>query len=40
MGLSGLGDLVPTCTSTTSRNYTLGVALGQCRALADVLAER
>ena len=29
-----------TCTSATSRNYTLGVALGQCRALADVLAER
>ncbi len=40
MGLSGLGDLVPTCTSGTSRNYTLGVALGQGRALDDVLAER
>ena len=28
-GLSGLGDLVLTCTSTQSRNFRLGVALGQ-----------
>lgn len=28
MGLSGLGDLVLTCTSTQSRNYRLGLALG------------
>jgi glycerol-3-phosphate dehydrogenase (NAD(P)+) len=40
MGLSGLGDLVLTCTATQSRNYSLGVALGQGRALNDVLAER
>ena len=40
MGLSGLGDLVLTCTSPTSRNYSLGVALGQGRTLDDVLAER
>ena len=40
MGLSGLGDLVLTCTSTTSRNYSLGVALGQGRSLQDVLGER
>jgi glycerol-3-phosphate dehydrogenase (NAD(P)+) len=40
MGLSGLGDLVLTCTSTQSRNYSLGVALGEGRALADILGER
>src|SRR5690606_23981099 len=28
MGLSGLGDLTLTCTSSQSRNYSLGVALG------------
>lgn len=28
-GLSGLGDLVLTCTSPQSRNYRFGVALGQ-----------
>jgi len=27
-GLSGLGDLVLTCTSTTSRNFSFGAALG------------
>ena len=40
MGLSGLGDLVLTCTATQSRNYSLGVALGQGRQLKDVLGER
>jgi len=40
MGLSGLGDLVLTCTSVQSRNYSLGVALGEGHALADVLGER
>ena len=29
MGLSGLGDLVLTATSKTSRNFSLGVALGR-----------
>lgn len=38
--LSGLGDLVLTCSSIGSRNYSLGVALGQGRAAADILAER
>lgn len=37
-GLSGLGDLVLTCTSTSSRNFTLGVGLGQGLAAADLLA--
>jgi glycerol-3-phosphate dehydrogenase (NAD(P)+) len=40
MGLSGLGDLVLTCTGAQSRNYSLGVALGQGRTLAAILAER
>ncbi len=40
MGLSGLGDLVLTATSMQSRNYSLGVALGQGRTLADILGER
>lgn len=39
-GLSGLGDLVLTCSSTASRNYSLGVGLGQGRAAADLLADR
>jgi glycerol-3-phosphate dehydrogenase (NAD(P)+) len=40
MGLSGLGDLVLTCTAMQSRNCSLGAALGQGRSLGDVLGER
>ena len=40
MGLSGLGDLLLTCTGPASRNYSLGVALGRGEKLADVLAAR
>lgn len=40
MGLSGLGDLVLTCSSMQSRNMSLGVALGQGAKLADILASR
>ena len=39
-GLSGLGDLVLTCTSTNSRNFSLGVGLGQGKAAAELLADR
>ncbi|MEG3124541.1 NAD(P)H-dependent glycerol-3-phosphate dehydrogenase [Sphingomonas sp. GB1N7] len=39
-GLSGLGDLVLTCSSTSSRNFSLGVGLGQGRAAADLMADR
>lgn len=39
-GLCGLGDLVLTCASLTSRNTSLGAALGEGRTLADVLSER
>jgi glycerol-3-phosphate dehydrogenase (NAD(P)+) len=33
MGLSGLGDLVLTCGSTQSRNFSLGLALGRGEGL-------
>jgi glycerol-3-phosphate dehydrogenase (NAD(P)+) len=40
MGLSGLGDLLLTCTGPASRNYSLGFALGRGEKLSDVLAAR
>ena len=39
-GLSGLGDLVLTCSSTSSRNFSLGVGLGRGERAADLLADR
>lgn len=36
-GLSGLGDLVLTCTGTLSRNYTLGHKLGKGLILSDIV---
>ena len=39
-GLSGLGDLVLTCSSTASRNFSLGMGLGQGKAAADLLSNR
>ena len=39
LGLSGMGDLVTTCTSTLSRNHSLGEALGRGRLLEQALAE-
>ncbi len=38
MGLSGVGDLVLTCTDNASRNRRVGLGLGQGRALDVVLA--
>ncbi|MEJ0093345.1 MAG: NAD(P)H-dependent glycerol-3-phosphate dehydrogenase [Methylocella sp.] len=35
MGLSGLGDLVLTCTSMMSRNFSLGFALGRGQTIAE-----
>lgn len=35
MGLSGLGDLVLTCGSAQSRNFSFGLALGQGQSLFD-----
>jgi glycerol-3-phosphate dehydrogenase (NAD(P)+) len=40
MGLSGIGDIDLSCNSPQSRNMSLGIALGEGRALASVLAER
>jgi len=40
MGLSGLGDLVLTCSSFQSRNMSLGAALGEGKTLAEILASR
>lgn len=37
MGLSGLGDLVLTCTGTLSRNYTVGHRMGQGESLSSIL---
>jgi glycerol-3-phosphate dehydrogenase (NAD(P)+) len=38
-GLSGLGDLVLTCSSTSSRNYSLGLGIGQGRSAAELMAN-
>jgi glycerol-3-phosphate dehydrogenase (NAD(P)+) len=40
LGLSGAGDLSLACNSASSRNTSLGIALGEGRRLADVLRER
>jgi glycerol-3-phosphate dehydrogenase (NAD(P)+) len=39
-GLSGLGDLVLTCSSTSSRNYSLGKGIGEGRSPAELLRDR
>jgi glycerol-3-phosphate dehydrogenase (NAD(P)+) len=36
-GLCGLGDLVLTCSSTSSRNFSLGLALGRGQTAAEAL---
>jgi glycerol-3-phosphate dehydrogenase (NAD(P)+) len=38
-GLSGLGDLVLTCTGNLSRNRHVGIELARGRTLADILAS-
>jgi glycerol-3-phosphate dehydrogenase (NAD(P)+) len=39
-GLSGLGDLVLTCSSTSSRNYSLGKGIGEGRSASELMADR
>jgi len=39
-GLSGLGDLVLTCSSPSSRNYSLGKGLGEGRSAEELLSDR
>lgn len=38
-GLSGLGDLLLTCSSRQSRNYSFGLALGAGKSAAEALAD-
>ncbi len=40
MGMCGVGDLMLTCSSMQSRNYSLGMQLGQGRTLEEILGER
>jgi len=40
LGLSGLGDLTLTCNAMQSRNFSLGVAIGQGENPQQILAER
>lgn len=37
-GLSGIGDLILTCTSPLSRNYTFGTRLGKGERIKDILS--
>ena len=39
LGLAGVGDLVATCTSTQSRNHTVGVELAKGRPIDVIVAE-
>ncbi|HYC64504.1 MAG TPA: NAD(P)H-dependent glycerol-3-phosphate dehydrogenase [Reyranellaceae bacterium] len=39
-GLSGLGDLVLTCSSTSSRNFSLGKAIGEGKNPAELMKDR
>jgi glycerol-3-phosphate dehydrogenase (NAD(P)+) len=39
LGLSGMGDLVLTCTGDLSRNRRVGLALGEGRRLDDIIEE-
>jgi len=39
-GLCGLGDLVLTCSSTSSRNFSLGRGLGEGQSAESLLADR
>jgi glycerol-3-phosphate dehydrogenase (NAD(P)+) len=39
-GLSGMGDLLLTCTGTSSRNFSLGFELGKGDTLPSILANR
>lgn len=38
-GLAGMGDLIATCISPQSRNRTVGVGLGEGRAIDEIVAE-
>ncbi len=39
MGLSGLGDLILTCSTRQSRNFSLGISLGEGKKLKQIISE-
>jgi len=39
LGLSGVGDLIVTCSTPLSRNYRLGLALGQGKSIEEAIEE-
>jgi glycerol-3-phosphate dehydrogenase (NAD(P)+) len=39
-GMAGLGDLVLTCTSSSSRNFSLGKAIAEGRSVAELMGDR
>lgn len=39
LGLAGVGDLLATCSSSLSRNFQVGLAIGQGQTLADVVED-
>lgn len=39
LGLAGVGDLIVTCSSSLSRNFRVGLALGQGKPLAEAVAD-
>lgn len=40
LGLSGVGDMMLTCSSEQSRNFSLGLALGEGKTLSAIMADR
>lgn len=40
LGMCGIGDMMLTCSSETSRNFSLGVSLGKGNTLQDILKSR
>jgi glycerol-3-phosphate dehydrogenase (NAD(P)+) len=40
MGMCGFGDVMLTCSSMQSRNFSLGAMLGEGRTLGDIMSER
>lgn len=40
MGMCGMGDLMLTCSSMQSRNFSLGFQLGEGKTLEDILGDR
>lgn len=40
MGMCGVGDMILTCSSMQSRNFSLGTALGEGKNIKDILSER